>query len=357
MKEYPKRYRIKDIAQLAGVSVGTVDRVLHNRGEVSEASRRKVKEVLKKIDYHPNVFASTLASKKTYTFICILPHYGEGEYFEAVETGISKAATEFGDWNVTIKMNYFDQFDEDSCRKVYAEIPNEKPDAVLIVPTYKDATAEFTVKLNEEEIPFVLLDSQIEHVKPLAYFGQDSYRSGYLAAKLLTENIASDKEIVVFRMMRQSQNRSNQTIARENGFSAYLSEHKPNIIKHELHLYASDENESRKLMDEFFAKHPNIISAVIFNSRAYIIGEYIAARNWQHISLVGYDLLDRNVICLKNSTIQYLIGQRPEQQGYQAIKALAKHFVLKQPVRAENFMPIDILTKENIDFFIDSEFD
>ena len=38
-----KNYRIKDIAELAGVSTGTVDRILHNRGKVSEAARKKLK--------------------------------------------------------------------------------------------------------------------------------------------------------------------------------------------------------------------------------------------------------------------------------------------------------------------------
>lgn len=42
---------------MAGVSAGTVDRVLHNRGDVSRASRDKVQKVLDEIDYHPNMFA------------------------------------------------------------------------------------------------------------------------------------------------------------------------------------------------------------------------------------------------------------------------------------------------------------
>ena len=59
-----KNYTIKDIARMAGVSAGTVDRVLHNRGDVSAASREKVQKVLDEIDYHPNMFAIGLAAKK-----------------------------------------------------------------------------------------------------------------------------------------------------------------------------------------------------------------------------------------------------------------------------------------------------
>ena len=354
MKEFPKRYRIKDIAKLAGVSTGTVDRVLHNRGDVSEASKQKIKEVLKEIDYHPNIFAGILASKKSYHFTCALPRYGKNEYFESVGEGISKAATEFGDWNISIKMNYFDQFDEQAYRKTSEEVLKTNPDAVVLVPIYKDATVEFADKLNQQNIPFVFLDSRIENVNPLAYFGQDSYKSGYLAAKLLIESSDPEKkEIVIFRIMRTSQNSANQTIAREKGFLAYLKEHNSDAVIRQLHLYAEDEPENRKLLNDFFSTYPNVSSGIIFNSRAYLISEYLATHNLPHFSLVGYDLLSRNLIGLKNSTIRYLIGQRPEKQGYNAVKALAKHFVLKQEVRAENFMPIDILAKENIEFFID----
>lgn len=59
------RIRIKDIAQMAEVSVGTVDRVLHGRTGVSEASRKKVENILKQLDYQPNMYASALASNKS----------------------------------------------------------------------------------------------------------------------------------------------------------------------------------------------------------------------------------------------------------------------------------------------------
>lgn len=53
MNKLPERIRIKDIARLADVSVGTVDRVLHGRTGVSEASRKRVEEILKQLDYQP----------------------------------------------------------------------------------------------------------------------------------------------------------------------------------------------------------------------------------------------------------------------------------------------------------------
>lgn len=64
MNKLPERIRIKDIARLADVSVGTVDRVIHGRSGVSEASKKRVEEILKQLDYQPNMYASALASNK-----------------------------------------------------------------------------------------------------------------------------------------------------------------------------------------------------------------------------------------------------------------------------------------------------
>lgn len=69
LKTMAERIRIKDIAERAGVSVGTVDRVLHDRPNVSKPAREKVEQALKEMNYQPNMYASALAYNKAYTFI------------------------------------------------------------------------------------------------------------------------------------------------------------------------------------------------------------------------------------------------------------------------------------------------
>ena len=87
MNKLPERIRIKDIARLADVSVGTVDRVIHGRSGVSEASKKRVEEILKQLDYQPNMYASALASATKYTFGCRLPEQLDGESWAAGAVG------------------------------------------------------------------------------------------------------------------------------------------------------------------------------------------------------------------------------------------------------------------------------
>ena len=67
-----KNTRIKDIALKAGVSIGTVDRVLHKRGEVSDGTKVKIQKIIDELDYRPNLLASSLASKKSVLIACLL---------------------------------------------------------------------------------------------------------------------------------------------------------------------------------------------------------------------------------------------------------------------------------------------
>ena len=78
---------IKDIAARAGVSTGTVDRVLHKRPNVSKSALEKVNKALEELDYRPNMYASALAYNKTYTFYVVLPKHEQDAYWDEIEEG------------------------------------------------------------------------------------------------------------------------------------------------------------------------------------------------------------------------------------------------------------------------------
>ena len=72
MTDKTKNVRISDIARMAGVSVGTVDRILHNRGKVSKTAQEKVNRVLQEVEYRPNLMARSLALKKQFNILKII---------------------------------------------------------------------------------------------------------------------------------------------------------------------------------------------------------------------------------------------------------------------------------------------
>lgn len=337
---------------MADVSVGTVDRVIHGRSGVSESSRKRVKEILKQLDYQPNMYASALASNKKYNFACLLPQHKEDEYWSDVEIGIDRALKDYSDFNINIELTYYDPYDYQSFDKAAQSILGQQPDGIILAPTMPQYTQPFTTELNKRDIPYIYIDSNIKEEPALSFFGQNSYRSGYFAARMLMLLAGEEaNEIVIFRKINEGIVGSNQQERREIGFRKYMQEYHPACRIWELDLHAKRDDEDNRMLDRFFEEHSGVKNGITFNSKAYIIGEYLQKKNRTDFNLMGYDLLKRNTECLKQGSIFFLIAQQPQQQGFRSIKALCDFLILKKEVARENFMPIDLLTKENIEFY------
>lgn len=346
------KIRIKDIAERANVSVGTVDRVLHNRPNVSEPARAKVEKALKEMDYKPNMYASALAYNKSYVFSLLMPSHESEAYWEEVEQGVKKAIEVRRDFHIDVKIYYYDRFDDESFIGKYTEILESNPAGVIIVPVEIETTRVFTDKLHQAQIPFILLDSYMPDLKPLSFWGQDSFCSGYFAAKILMLVAYNEKEIMLLKRMKDGHVTSKQQANREVGFRHYMHDHFPNIKITELCLpYNGTKKEYDAHIREFLENHPNIHHCITLNSKAHLVGEYLLRNNCRDIQIMGYDMVEKNAECLRQGSISFLIAQHGYQQGYCCVDTLFKAIVLKKEVQPVNYMPIELLTKENVDFY------
>ena len=88
------------------------------------------------------------------------------------------------------------------------------------------------------------------------------------------------------------------------------------------------------------------------NACTYQVAEYLTDCGLQDkVIVIGYDLDKENVSHLENGTIDFLISQRSELQGYESIFRLYKQVVLKENIESRVLMPWDIVTKENLQFY------
>ena len=346
------KIRIKDIAERAGVSVGTVDRVLHKRPNVSSSALEKVEKALKEMNYQPNMYASALAYNRSYTFYLIMPKHASEAYWEEIEEGALKACEARRDFHIDVKMLYYKRFQDNTFVKTVQQCLAQNPDGVIIVPAQLELTRSFTDQLHERNIPFVMLDSYMPDLKPLSFYGQDSFCSGYFAAKMLMLIASNTSEIMIMKQMKDGRVASKQQDNREVGFRHYMHDHFPSIVIHKVNLPLEEEREKYdEILETFFTQHPKVRHCITFCSKAHIVGEFLLRTNRRSIQIMGYDMVQKNADCLREGSISFLIAQHAYMQGYYCIEALFSAIVLKTKVKPVNYMPIEILNKENVDFY------
>lgn len=347
------RTRIKDIAQKANVSIGTVDRVIHNRGEVSKTTKDLILRIISEMEYQPNLLASTLASKKTFTFALLIPQPISAEsYWNKPMAGIRKAFQEIQPYGVNIDIHLFRQSDSSTFIHESELILQSKPDGVVLAPFFSRESKLFTEQLQRLAIPYVFIDSNIKDSQKLSYIGQDSFQSGTLAAKLLDYSIPEHASILILHFAKGMDN-LNHLVQREKGFYEYFKSNDPKGKKKLITLEIENPGDASftHIMEEVMKTQDSVKGVFVTNSQVYHIAKYIEQKGCSGIRIIGHDLLTENIEYLKKGIVDFLICQRPEEQGYNSVVTLFDHIIQKKTVKTDNYTSIDIITKENVDYY------
>ncbi len=336
---------IREIAKRAKVSVGTVDRVIHDRGRVSEATKEKVKQIISEINYKPNFYARHLSLGKTYSFGVLMPQLlQDNEYWRLPAKGMQTAAKELEAYKVKVRFFHFDRYSEESFEKVSCQALDAGLDGLLIAPVLSKATKRLLPKI-PDDCPYVFFDSTLPNTKCLCTVGQDSFQSGILAAKLMKLMVKEEGSIAIVKVLPEDVHINE----RMNGFLDFMSKH----CRLRTQIYQADSHEGesgfRETCERIINENPDLLGVFVTNAWTSPVAENIKSLSDKcTVRIIGYDLIARNMHCLNEGDIDFIISQRPEMQGYQGIYCLYRHLVLKEKVPSNLRVPIDIVTKENL---------
>lgn len=346
-KKKTEYYGVKEIARRAKVSIATVDRVIHNRTGVAEGTRQKINQIIKELDYQPNILASRLASRRVFHFATLIPGDSEEtDFWKAPLAGILQAETEIKQYGVKIEKYFFDLNDKESFVKQAGIILKGKVDGILVAPSFIEESVRFIDVCRERKIPYVFINSDIPNRDSLCYIGPDLYHSGYLGARLTSYGVG-DGKILIVNIAREMDNH-HHLLRKEEGFRSWFRDHgKTNeIVK--IDIRQTDSSSVERHLSFLLKEHRDIRAIFVTNSRVSAVAHYLEkSAVKEHILLIGYDFLEANIACLERNIIDFLICQKPDEQGYRGIKALYQSQVLGGAVEKEHFMPIDIITREN----------
>lgn len=350
-----KNITIKDVAAAAGVSKGTVDRVVHNRGEVSKESKEKVLKVIRELGYTPNLHASMLASKRVRKFVCLIPDSKTGELWDLTQHGILAGGEKAVKLNIEVCIVKYDQFSAESFLKACDKVLAMNPSGVILPPIFEDETLPFVRKLQARGIPYIYINSKLKADKEdnsgyAAYFGMPRYLSGYLCADLLVGEEKVER-VCIIRIIRDKQGHSDPTSRRREGFVSYFREHSPETEIDNVFVYPNDPEDIDSKIAGYMDSHPQTRHFVMLNSRVYLVSDFLR-RQGRRMRLVGFDILPRNIEALKDGLIDIIIAQRIDAEARDAIRCLTDMVMFnRMPEKRDSYTSMDILTKYNCDYY------
>ncbi|MFY0626975.1 MAG: LacI family DNA-binding transcriptional regulator [Reichenbachiella sp.] len=339
----PERITIKEIARLANVSIGTVDRVLHNRGRVAQATKDNILAIAKKGNYSSNIYARSLKLNKTFRIAVLLPD--DNSYWDKHREGVSRGALELENMGFVFDYYVISNTNEESRFQAINKALNSKPDGLILTPSMLNPKGRSLKLLEENHVPYVFVDSSMDNVENLSFVGQNAFQSGRMAGQLLS-NVHSQGFHVYVVTLSSVDLQKKTVIDRMAGLESFFSQN--SAVKVSKINLESDgiEMAQLKLKLESIGKP---IHLLVPNSKSYLlVNELKELREKLQLRVVGYDLIDENVQCLKEGLIDYIIDQQPINQGYLATQTLYKYLLLKTEVKKAYNMPLDIITKENI---------
>ncbi len=339
---------IKRIARLANVSIGTVDRVLHNRAGVSKETEKRVRKVIKEIGYTKNTTASRLklASVKKIKFAVLIPETkNKWSYWKLPKKGIGRAVKEL--MELGVEVDYFEFLDSSTFKELMDEIFLKDYDAIVTVAFFENESNDLLDRANKKNIPVVFIDTEIKLETPTNFIRQDSYKAGMVAARLLNGLVGNKGCYFVVNMLNDRGIHANN-IQRERGFRKFFKDTGQEGVQIQTINYSlSGEFEVTKEMETWFATE-NRKGIFVTNSKSHLLPRILEQYQVKNTFIVGFDLNKQNLKHLENDEIDFLINQQPQYQGYVAIRSLF-NFLTKQDGSELNLdIPVEIMVKENV---------
>lgn len=348
-----KRVTIKDIAKEAGVSIGTVDRVLHERGEVAEATKNKILKLAEQMHYRPNLLARALTSKRDYNVVALLPRASEVDiYWASHVAGITAGAQALESYAFRVTIISFELHSELDFQEQSLKALEMRPDGVIFAPIFKKESIEFGKRLDLKNIPYMFIDTYIEGTNCKGFIGEDAFQSGRVAASVIDFGLDIHKDILMVNLSKDMDNTQHLTI-RNRGFKSYFMDEGRNMgDRISIDIPSSDVNTVNMMLDKVLSENSNIGAIWISGAKAYLIAQYLEKKSRRDIILVGYEVYNANIEYLRRNFIQYLIAQQPKEQGIKTVNAMFNLLAENsQPMKLE-YQKVEIVNSENVRFYV-----
>lgn len=347
--EMGKRPTIQMIAELAGVSRGTVDRVLNNRSHVKADVRRRVLEIIAEVGYmSPREMHRQAVAEEAFPPLklgILLPNWTD--FRTGVLSGVEGVRRELSVYNVQILVREC-QTDEPGEAVAHLDDLLDRGARGIAICAVNDISIENRVTaLVEQGVPVITFNSDLPNSKRISFVGQDYVKSGRIAAELVGKCVSRDGSILAACGNQEFDGHRK----RLSGFLERMHELGFSTGQIRIIETYNDYHVTYRKVTEALAEIPDL--AAIYMANQNIVGcaqALEAAGKKGAVRLVVHDLSESTRALLQSGCVDFTISQDFYRQGYLPLKCLRELLHLgRQPEIYQTGTRISVICSQNMD--------
>jgi len=348
-----KQNGIYKIAELADVSIGTVDRALHGRSGIRETTRNKVLRIARELNYSPNPAARTLSKGKANVRIGVCIPREIRLYYDQVRAGMLEEAQRVRSMGVELVHRPVPRLGAGEKKQLEALL-RDGVNAIILTPGNPEIAEPLIDKAEDTGIRVVCTTTDAPRSKRSSIVAVDPELSGRLAAELMAKFVpAGSKAAVVTGMLSTTEHRLKAT-----GFAlGFCTECPGGEVVAVLEAHESEEESYDKTCD-LLKREPRLHGVYVSTVNCLPVCKALRKLNLEgKVALITTDLFPQMVPHLLQGTIRTSIYQNPYVQGQTAVRILVDNLLNGANIPVSNLISPTLVLKSNLHAFREASSD
>lgn len=343
-----KRAGIHRISELANVSIGTVDRALHDRPGVSETTRRKVLRIAEQLEYAPHPAARALArSRPNFRIGVCIPreiHF----FYDQMRLGIFDEARRSRSLGVEVLYRPVSALGAGEASRLGRLLDAGGVNALIVTPGNPRAVTPMIDQAELRNIRVVCITTDAPRSRRSSIVSVDPSLSGRMAAELMARFVpAGSKVAVITGMLRTEEHR----LKTEGFCESFRSSTLEGTIAAIVEGHESEPETYRKTL-RVLADHPDLRGIYVNTVNCLPVCRAIHKRRAaRKVQLIATDLFPEMLPYFTDGTIAASIYQDPYLQGQTAIRLLIDAFSNATPIPLAFYLNPGIVLRSNLHLF------
>lgn len=338
----------KQIAEIVGVSRGTVDRALNDRGRIAPDVKKRIQQVAAELGFSPSHIGRALAKARTPVKIGVVVHLARIPFFKQVIKGIRQARTEIANLGGEVLVEEIPSLDAAMQLRAVDSLVRQGVRGLAVSPAHDEALRDRLNELNEQrDMPVITFNTDIKGLRRMCYVGLDNQQAGRAAAGLMNL-LLKEKEGKVFIVSGFSRNPAN--IQRTDGFIMEAAARFPNIIITGRQFNRDENERAYDIVTSEIQKTPDLAAVYMVSSgQAGACRAIEDAGRAGQIKMIVYDTLPDTVEYIRKGVIDFIVDQNAFMQGNLPPRLLFECIFDGKAIGRDNiFTEIGIKTKYNV---------